>query len=71
MGRAYDASTDKVRTLAFDPILKLRENTVEHPIYDGDRSNNLATNGWFYGLGWINPRNGLIKQPVYDGAVHW
>ena len=71
MGRAYDASTDKVRTLAFDPILEFRENTVENPISDGGGSNNLATDGWFDGLGWINPRNGRIDQPVYDGAVHW
>ena len=53
MGRAYDASTDKVRTLAFDPILECRKNTVEHPVSDGGGSNNLTTYRWFDGLGWI------------------
>ena len=70
IGRAYDASAGRIVTLAFDPVLEFRENTVENPIPDGGGSNNLATDGWFDDLGWTNPRNGRFDQPVNDGAVH-
>ena len=70
MGRAFDASTGKITTLAFDVILEFRTNTVENPIEDGGGSNYLATEGWYDGLGWTNPANGRFDQPVNDGAVH-
>jgi hypothetical protein len=70
MGRALDVSTGEITTLAFDPILQFRTNTVEDPIPDGGGSNWVATDGWYDGLGWINPANGRFDQPVNDGSVH-
>lgn len=70
MGRARDASTGEMVTLAFDPMLELRENTVENPIPDGGGANYLAMEGWWDGLGWWNAAKGRFDQPVNDGAVH-
>ena len=69
MGRAYDSTTGQTITLAFDPMLELRENTVDNPIPDGGGSNYLAMAGWWDGLGWLD-KNSRFFQPVNDGATH-
>ena len=70
MGHTFDHLTGEVITVAFDPILEFRENTIDNPIADGGGANNLNMKDWWVGLGWINPSNGRFDQPVNDGAVH-
>lgn len=68
MGKTYDHLTDTIITVAFDPILEFRENTIDNPIADGGGQNNLNMKDWYVGLCWQNGNR--CDHPVRDGAVH-